>query len=134
VRKIHWIVVHCSDSDRKEHDSIEVIRKWHVDERGFSDVGYHFVITKDGTVHKGRPEDKVGAHVKNHNSSSIGICLTGKNDFTPSQFKSLEILLIDICGRHDLEKKDILGHCDLDGGKTCPNFDLHQLLSSWEWH
>lgn len=158
MRQVHWVVVHCSDSDIPAHDNIETIREWHtlplippsvaqaiesgkikVSEkfkygRGFKDIGYHYVITKDGKVHNGRGEDEVGAHVQGHNKSSIGICLTGKKNFTKEQFKSLEVLLIDICGRHELEKKDILAHNDLDGRKTCPNFDLHGLLASWEWH
>ena len=132
-RKIHWIVVHCSDSDIKAHDNIETIREWH-HERGFSDVGYHYLITKDGAVHPGRSESVIGAHVKGHNSGSLGICLSGRRDFTAEQFRALELLCLDITQRHELDKKDILGHSDLDGGKTCPNFDLHKLVSSWEWH
>lgn len=134
MRNINWIICHCSDSDVAAHDNIETIRHWHVDENGWSDVGYHYFIRKDGTVEKGRDEDKIGSHVKGHNSSSIGICLSGRKDFTQEQFHSLEILLIDICGRHDLGKQDILGHCDLDGTKTCPNYDLHGWLSGLSWH
>lgn len=134
MRMINWVIVHCSDSDIPAHDNIETIRKWHMDERNFSAVGYHYFIRKDGTVEKGRDEQKIGAHVMNHNKDSIGICLSGKKDFTESQFKSLEILLIDLCSRHELNKIDILGHCDLDGKKTCPNFDIHGWLSGLGWH
>lgn len=134
MRIIDWVIVHCSDSDRPEHDNIETVKKWHIDERGFKDIGYHYFIDKKGVVHKGREEDKVGAHCKGHNSNSLGVCLSGRKEFTESQFKALEVLLIDICSRHDLEKKDILAHCDLDANKTCPNFDLHSWLSSREWH
>ena len=99
-RLINLIVLHCSDSDHPHHDNVETIRKWHT-ERGFTgpdgvegtedDIGYHFVITKDGTVHAGRPVEAVGAHVHGHNANSIGICLTGKtrSQFTPAQFRSL---------------------------------------------
>lgn len=132
-RKINFIVIHCSDSDHGHHDNIETINQWHL-ARGFNKIGYHYFIDKTGNVFKGRNEEDVGAHVKGFNSNSIGICLSGKNIFTPEQFHSLEILLIDLCGRFDLEKKDILSHCDLDKKKTCPNFDLKKLVSSWEWH
>lgn len=134
MRTINWVILHCSDSDIPAHDNIETIRKWHMDERNFSDVGYHYFVQKNGVVIKGRDEDKIGAHVKGHNKDSIGICLSGKEEFTDAQFRSLEILLIDICGRHDLKKMDILGHSDLDDNKTCPNFALSEWLSSLSWH
>lgn len=157
-RKVNLIVVHCSDSDIAAHDNIETIRKWHtlpmipdaIKQRiadgklpkseaykygnGWSDIGYHYFIDKAGTVCSGRSEDTQGAHVSGHNSGSIGICLSGREFFTDAQFRSLEILLIDLCGKYDLEKKDILAHRDLQPGKTCPNFDLHKLISSWDWH
>jgi N-acetylmuramoyl-L-alanine amidase len=134
MRKINCIVVHCSDSDNKSHDNIETVRKWHVQERGWIDIGYHFFITKDGNVHTGRSEDVTGAHVAGHNRGSIGVCLSGRKLFTDAQFRSLEELLKRLCKKYGLEKKDILGHCDLQPAKTCPNFDLHAKLSSWNWH
>ena len=82
MRDINSIIVHCSDSNIKSHDNIETIRKWHVDERGWSDIGYHYVITQDGVVHEGRPLSRRGAHARGHNVGSIGICLTGKSLFT----------------------------------------------------
>jgi N-acetylmuramoyl-L-alanine amidase len=134
MRSIKLVVVHCSDSDIKAHDNIETIRGWHVKERGFSDVGYHYFISKDGKVHSGRPEETVGAHAVRHNSGSIGVCLSGRREFTAEQFGALEILLKDICFRYALGKQDIVAHNDLDPSKTCPNFDVHKLISSWEWH
>jgi N-acetyl-anhydromuramyl-L-alanine amidase AmpD len=134
MRKINWIVVHCSDSDVPAHDNIEVVRGWHKNERNFSEIGYHYFITKDGVVHSGRSENTVGAHVKGHNSGSIGICLSGRTGFTADQFRSLEGLLKDICTRHGLGKEDVLSHKDLDPHKTCPNFDVHELVSKYNWH
>lgn len=133
ARKVDLIVVHCSDSDNPKHDNVATINEWHL-ARGFKKIGYHYFIDKSGNVFHGREESEIGAHVEGHNAHSIGICLSGKAEFTPAQFHSLEILLIDICGRYDLEKKDILGHKDLNKLKTCPNFDIHKLLSSWDWH
>jgi N-acetylmuramoyl-L-alanine amidase len=133
MRKVNWIIIHQSASNNPSHDDISVIREWHKNERNFSDVGYHFFIRKNGEVQKGRDEDKVGAHCKGHNSGSIGICLSGEGEKTPEQLQALEILLIDICSRHELEKKDILGHFDL-AATSCPGFDLHAWLSSRNWH
>jgi N-acetyl-anhydromuramyl-L-alanine amidase AmpD len=134
MRKITLVVVHCSDSDIKSHDNIETIRGWHVNERGWTDIGYHYFINQAGALFPGRKESTVGAHVAGHNAGSIGICLSGRKSFTDAQMVTLEKLLKDICKRHGLQKTDILGHSDLQPGKTCPNFDLHKLISSWEWH
>lgn len=133
MRRIDFIGVHCSASDNPAHDNIETITKWHK-QRGFSSIGYNAFITKDGKVHKGRPEDLIPAHIKGFNKNSLGICLSGLNNFTEAQFISLEKWLKTKCQQYNLEKKDILGHCQLDKNKTCPNFDLHKLISSWEWH
>lgn len=141
-RDINLIVVHCSDSDNPKHDNIATVRQWHT-ERGFigpdglkgthDDIGYHYFITKDGTVHTGRPEHRIGAHVGGFNKRSLGVCLSGRKQFTSDQFQALEKLLKDLCKKYDLEKKDIVEHNDLQPAKTCPNFDLHKLLSSWNW-
>lgn len=134
-RGIGWIIIHCSDSNNPDHDNIETIRQWHVKERKFNDIGYHYVILKNGTIEKGRDENVIGAHCKGHNDDSIGICLTGKDKdrFTPAQFNALEILLIDILGRHGLDKRSVLAHSDLDPHKTCPNFDLDAWLTTRNW-
>lgn len=132
MRKIDLIVVHCSDSDIKSHDNIETIRSWHVNEKGWSDIGYHYFITKDGAVHTGRPLNIAGAHVRGFNSRSIGICLSGRNKFTNEQFKSLERLCRELVSKFNLTKLDILAHHDLDKGKTCPNFKVSEVVATWE--
>ena len=133
MRLINLVVCHCSDSDIPAHDNIDTIRKWH-HERGWKDIGYHYFINKAGDVFPGRPEEDIGAHVKGHNSRSIGICLSGRNKFTDEQFRSLERICLDIVKRYGLSKLDILAHHDLDALKTCPNFDLAALVASWEWN
>lgn len=145
MRKINKLVIHCSDSDNPKHDNVETIRKWHT-ERGFigpdgiegteDDIGYHYIITQDGKVHPGRDERNIGAHVKGHNSDSIGICLTGgkRTVANEAQKESLEILLINLCTKYNLSKMDILAHNDLDKNKTCPIFDLHGYLAKLSWH
>lgn len=134
MRVINLIVIHCSDSDAVSHDNIETIRGWHVNERGWKDIGYQYFIDKRGVVFPGRPEESIGAHVSGHNARSIGICLSGRTGFTSNQFSSLEGIVKDLCKRYGLDKSDIVGHCDLDNHKTCPNFDVHALVSKWEWH
>jgi hypothetical protein len=58
-------------------EKIAEIRRWHVQQRGWRDIGYHWVIDRDGAVAPGRKETEVGAHVEGHNRGTIGICLLG---------------------------------------------------------
>jgi len=137
MRKINFIVLHCSDSDQASHDNIETIRHWHT-LRGFTgpdgikgnsdDVGYHYFISRNGSIHPGRKEDYVGAHVKNHNRFSIGICLSGRTfkDFHSSQFITARKLVDELLKKYNLTRKDVKLHRELDAGKTCPNFTLAQ--------
>lgn len=137
MRKIKMIVLHCSDSDNSAHDNIETIRSWHT-LRGFigpdgikgtkDDVGYHWFIDRKGGVIKGRNEDDIGAHVKNHNKFSIGVCFSGKtfNDFHTEQFTSGRKLVEELLKKYNLTWNDVKLHRQLDPGKTCPNFSLAQ--------
>ena len=70
-RNIKEIIVHCSATPEGEDFTVEQIRKMHL-ARGFSDIGYHYVIYRDGSIHKGRDEAKSGAHCTGHNTISIG--------------------------------------------------------------
>ena len=79
MRSIDKIIVHCSATREGQHVTVQQIRQWHL-QRNFVDIGYHYVIYLDGTVHKGRPLEKAGAHCKGHNAHSIGICYVGGLD------------------------------------------------------
>lgn len=74
--KANEIIVHCSATKEYKDYDVEDIRKWHK-ERGFKDIGYHFVITRDGIIQRGRPMSQFGAHCRGHNKNSIGICYVG---------------------------------------------------------
>ena len=67
MREINSIVVHCSATPPSSDIVVNEIREWHVKEKNWSDVGYHFVVKRDGTIEDGRPVKRPGAHVKNHN-------------------------------------------------------------------
>ncbi len=77
MREINKIIVHCSATREGENFDVAEIRKWHVEGRGWSDIGYHFYIDLYGQIHKGRDIAKMGAHCKGHNRNSIGICYCG---------------------------------------------------------
>lgn len=129
MRKVNLVVVHCSDSDNPKHDNIETIRAWHMGERGWSDVGYHYFIQSSGNVQRGRSEGISGAHVAGHNARSIGICLHGRDRFTDAQFRALKELVAGICRRYGLDiKTQVKGHRDLQPAKTCPNFEIKDYL------
>lgn len=129
-RRIDWIIVHCSDTPEGRNNTVEDIRRWHK-QRGWSDIGYHYVVYLDGSVHNGRNVDKIGAHCENYNSNSIGICYIGgktvdmksnKDTRTPKQKEALLRLLRELRKLYPTAK--IVGHKDLDKkGKTCPNFN-----------
>lgn len=134
-RKIDLIVVHCSDSDHAHHDNVATIRQWHT-ERGFigddgkhgtqDDIGYHFIITQDGNVHTGRAEEHIGAHVQGHNKNSLGIVLTGRNNFSDLQFISLKVLVKMLREKYKVAQEKVKGHRDLDPHKSCPNFEVKE--------
>lgn len=126
-RKVSKVFIHCSDSDRYYHDNIETIRKWHVQDNGWSDVGYHFFITKDGYIHTGRDIKKIPSAQKGHNTGSIAICLSGRNEFTEKQFESLRKFCKEIKQAYD-NKITFHGHCEVSG-KTCPVFDYKEELN-----
>ena len=77
MRQIKKIIVHCSATREGENYTVDTIRSWHVDGRGWSDIGYHFYIDLYGEIHKGRDIAKIGAHCSGHNRNSIGICYCG---------------------------------------------------------
>ena len=137
-RLINKIILHCSDSNIKAHDDIEVIDEWHK-ARDFRyrlpsgkviHVGYHYFIKSDGTVQTGRPEEGVGAHCYGENKHSIGICLHGRNkeDFTDAQFKALATLVQGLVQRYP--EATIHGHNEF-ANKTCPVYDVDDFIENY---
>lgn len=122
MRKITEIIIHCADTpDGKEFHAADIDR-WHK-ERGWSGIGYHFVICVDGSVEAGRGLDYIGAHAQGYNAASIGVCLIGKSKFTQAQWSSLALLVGNL--QRDYSGCRVFGHYEVDQhGKTCPNFDV----------
>lgn len=127
MRDIDKIIVHCSATPECRDISAATIDKWHK-ERGWSGIGYHFVVKLDGTIEYGRMVDKVGAHCKGHNKSSIGICYIGgcdsdmnaKDTRTPQQIASMLELIRILKKMHP--GVEVFGHRDFST-KECPSFD-----------
>lgn len=96
-RRITDIVVHCTASKVSNDLTVEDIRRMHK-KNGWSDIGYHYVVTLDGKVHEGRDVDLIGAHVSGYNAHSIGVVYVGGLDRDG-----------DPCDtRNDLQKKALL--------------------------
>lgn len=126
-RTVKRIFIHCSASEGKNHDDISVIRQWHLD-RGWSNVGYHYFIKKDGTIQMGRDLDTIPAAQKGHNNETIAICLhgLGKSKFTEAQKQSLVNLCTEINRSYD--KITFHGHKEVNDNKTCPVIDYVAIL------
>ena len=127
MRDINRIVLHCSATVEGKEYSVDTIRKWHTN-KGWSDIGYHYVIQLDGTISQGRPINKQGAHVRGHNKDTIGICYIGgvdadikpKDTMTPEQNSAFRMLVrsIRILFGEDIT---IHGHNEFSA-KACPSF------------
>lgn len=133
-RKINKIYVHVSDTpDSRADIGATQIKKWHTDPKpqgnGWKDIGYHYVIKRDGTLEDGRALDIAGAHVAGHNSDSIGICWVGRDDISPDQEDTLIGLIKTLLVKLNLSKSDVLGHKESDHSKTCPNLDMDDFRS-----
>ena len=146
MRKIKGIIIHCTATrpewweGKRTSEKVAEIRRWHVTPkpggRGWSDIGYHFLIDRDGTVAKGRDLSRTGAHVAGHNTGTIGVSLFGGHGsaetdqfaehFTQAQDKALRSLLHDL-QRQFGENISITGHNQY-AAKACPGFNVPEYM------
>jgi N-acetylmuramoyl-L-alanine amidase len=127
-RRINEIIVHCTATPEGRDYTVADIRQMHK-AQGWVDIGYHYLIYRDGSIHEGRNVDMVGAHCQGHNAQSIGVCYVGgvardgktpKDTRTPAQKDALIHLLMQlVCLYPDAT---IRGHRDF-AAKACPSFD-----------
>lgn len=149
-----YLTIHCSATPATADWGVKEIRRIHVGQNGWSDVGYHLIIKRDGTVENGRPMTRMGAHVKGHNRDNIGVCLIGgvdangkgENNFTPAQLCKLQSVIFGLCAQYKIPLDNVKGHRDWfpdhngdgiidsrDWLKVCPSFDVRAWLASREW-
>jgi len=128
MRDLNRIILHCSATKEGQDFSAATIRGWHVNGRGWSDIGYHWVIRLDGSIEVGRPLDRSGAHTKGHNKDSVGVCYIGgldedgkpKDTMNPEQEKAWRMIVLSLrtlYGNHIT----IHGHNEF-ASKACPSF------------
>ena len=119
---VRHLVVHCSATPDDAVTGVADVHAMHLG-FGWHGIGYHRVIARDGTVHAGRPEYWIGAHVYGRNETSLGVCLLGTRRFTDAQLDALEATVLEWRARYP--NATVCGHRDFSTtDKTCPNFDV----------
>ncbi len=147
-RRTDYIVIHCSATKASSDIGADEITDWHVNDNGWSDIGYHAVIRRDGEIEFGRHFDEAGAHVRGQNWRSVGVVMVGgldedgepEDNFTEEQYESLDIVVALL--QRAYPWAEVLGHRDLspdlngDGVvtkdewvKDCPCFDAQARYS-----
>ena len=125
LEKVNFIVIHAADTKSSMDTTVKDLHKWHVTENGWSDIGYHWFIKFDGTVHVCRAEAYQGAHCKTVNDKSIAICLEGGyrgvDNFTDIQKSALLHLIED--KKFSYDNAAVVGHNHFDD-KACPCFSV----------
>lgn len=125
-RVIDSVVWHMSETPPNMDIGSKEIREWHL-ELGFRNIGYHFVIRKDGTIERGRPIHESGAHCRGKNAKSIGICYVGgwegNDDRTREQVEAMHKLMASLTTTFGA--LDVFGHYEFST-KSCPNFNPKQ--------
>jgi len=139
MRELSEIIVHATATppnwrpDQTTEQRVAEVRRWHVEDRGWSDIGYHYLIDRDGTVVEGRPLGRTGAHVKGRNTGTIGIALFGghggsasdhfNDNFTQEQNVALRALIKKL--RLRWGNLRLSGHNEY-AAKACPCFDVRE--------
>ena len=126
------IVIHQTDTATA---TVESIDRYHRS-LGWAGIGYHYVVYRDGSVHKGRLNNEIGAHCKGDNATSIGVCCVGAGDALPvakgymtqAMWDRLLVLVHQLMSAYNIPIGRVVGHRERpsgrEQGKTCPGFDV----------
>ena len=130
MRNINKIIIHCTATHEGQSVTAKQVDSWHK-KRGWSGIGYHYLIGLDGTIEEGRPLEQIGAHTKGQNRNSIGVCYVGgldkegnpKDTRTEQQQDALINLITDLKER--FPGATVHGHREFSA-KACPCFDAKE--------
>ena len=126
-----YIVIHCAATKASMDIGLTEIRKWHVQDNGWRDVGYHYIIRRNGEVELGRSIRDTGAHAAGYNHKSVSVCMVGgmaednsaENNFTAQQWTALLDLIKQL--KIQYPEADVIGHNEISE-KECPSFDVQK--------
>lgn len=129
-REVRRVFLHCSASDAdgddyKGEQLVHTIRAWHL-QRGWSDVGYHYLIDMDGLIVTGRPLDRIPAAQRGHNTGSVAIMVHGLTRFSDAALGAVRALCAAINAAHG-GRVTFHGHREVST-KACPVFDYRSAL------
>ena len=130
MRELERIILHCTATRAGEQINVKQIDKWHRD-RGWSEIGYHYVLYADGTIATGRDIRKKGAHVKGHNHDSVGVAYVGGVDSnlvpqdTMTMQQEMAFLHLVNSLRVVFGDMSVHGHNEFSS-KACPSFNVQE--------
>lgn len=142
--KTSEIILHCEATPEGRDYTVEQVDRWHK-ERDFACIGYHYIIYRDGSVHRGRWETMKGEHTKNHNDRAIGISYVGgceatkgkdekyhaKDTRTPWQCFAMYELVHYLLRKYNLKLSAV--HCHNEfAAKACPSFKIEQFKKEFK--
>ena len=130
-KETNAIVIHHTGTLEDADVSAEQTDSAHKN-NGWTGIGYHYIIRKDGTIEKGRPHSAIGAHAYGRNSDTIGIALSGNFELvepTAAQIESTALLIASLAMVYEIptDVTHILGHRDISP-TACPGKNLGSLL------
>jgi len=144
MRQIKQIIVHCTATrpdwwEKKTiNEQVKEVEKWHVVDRGWKAIGYHYLVGRGGEVVQGRPIEMIGSHARGHNKDSIGIALFGgfgsdaddlaTDHFTPLQLAAAYDLIRKLQGQYNIKNEQVIGHNRISS-KACPGFRVQKWLA-----
>ena len=144
MRQIKQIIVHCTATrpdwwEKKTiNEQVKEVEKWHVVDRGWKAIGYHYLVGRNGEVVQGRPIEMIGSHAKGQNKDSIGIALFGgfgsdaddlaTEHFTPLQLAAAYDLIRKLQGQYNIKNERVIGHNRISS-KACPGFRVQKWLA-----
>lgn len=132
MRQINGIIVHCSASPDSRDFGFKDINQWHK-ERGFKSpsgihCGYHYIVRRNATVERGRPDIEIGAHCEGKNSKTLGIVWVGEKVPTEIQYKALVQVVHGLMVKYNVKIEKVQGHSEAapESKKTCPVIDMNK--------
>jgi len=136
---LHHAAGFSADNIDEGKEQLRAIQDLHQFVRGWSDIGYHFVVDKAGNIYQGRPETVIGAHVLDNNTGNIGVCVLGcyhppelycGDWLTDATTNSLVALYAWISGEYNYDPNVLRGHRDYPYNNTsCPGNNVYEKLS-----